>query len=412
MSAPTRAGRALRRSLLSGCVVVVVVAGYSGKRFIYERAHELGIRCGALSPHPKATSAAVACTSCLVMCSIEESGKSGWRVVKGRTSRVCLPCERRIVIIDGPDSWAKELVAEGKAAKFYGMDFTDESTIFERCLAKVKQAEQVRHSTAPHSPLLRRKRPPTCVHRHTVPIWCCRMLQPCGWHRAPALIAQGRQKCLHGPGNSLHQPTSPCCCMSCHRRTPVLGRIRCACVSCLGCMSVLKCMRVVHTMCSTLSHKSDGARRRSLRHSTCAPPPDSAAPWRGCAQELGQVDGICSFWEAAQALVASLAERVGLLAHPPAAVEAAREKQVRLWGLQPRHGPGVHSLFWLLWHVHTHTSDRSVWSSWELTKSARRVHVTAWGWGPNVIVCRHRGVQDRAARRRFVLRLLAGEGGK
>lgn len=44
VSAPTRAGRALRRSLLKGCVIVIVVAGYSGKRFIYERAHELGIR--------------------------------------------------------------------------------------------------------------------------------------------------------------------------------------------------------------------------------------------------------------------------------------------------------------------------------------------------------------------------------
>lgn len=47
-------------------------------------------------------------------------------------------------------------------------------------------------------------------------------------------------------------------------------------------------------------------------------------------QELGQVDGICSFWEAAQALVATLAERVGLLSHPPGAVENAREKQVGL----------------------------------------------------------------------------------
>ena len=45
VSAPTWAGRALRRSLLKGCVVVIVVAGYSGKRFVYERAHELGIRC-------------------------------------------------------------------------------------------------------------------------------------------------------------------------------------------------------------------------------------------------------------------------------------------------------------------------------------------------------------------------------
>lgn len=42
------------------------------------------------------------------------------------------------------------------------------------------------------------------------------------------------------------------------------------------------------------------------------------------------MDGICSFWEAAQALVASLAERQGLLAHPPAAVENAREKQVNV----------------------------------------------------------------------------------
>ena len=49
VSAPTRAGRALRRSLLKGCVVVIVVAGYSGKRFIYERAQELGIRWGAWS---------------------------------------------------------------------------------------------------------------------------------------------------------------------------------------------------------------------------------------------------------------------------------------------------------------------------------------------------------------------------
>ncbi|CAL5224156.1 g6793 [Coccomyxa viridis] len=134
VSAPTRAGRALRRSLLKGCVVVIVVAGYSGKRFVYERAHELGIR---------------------------------------------------LVIIDGPDSWAKELVDDKIVEKFYGIDFTDESTIFDRCLAKIKEAESA----------------------------------------------------------------------------------------------------------------------------------------------LGQLDGVCSFWEAAQSLVASLAERLGLHSHTPEAVEAAREKQ-------------------------------------------------------------------------------------
>ncbi len=50
----------------------------------------------------------------------------------------------RLVIIDGPDSWAKELVDERVAEKFYGIDFTDESTIFDRCLASIKEAEKVR----------------------------------------------------------------------------------------------------------------------------------------------------------------------------------------------------------------------------------------------------------------------------
>lgn len=57
--APTRAGRALRRSLLKGSVIAIVVAGYSGKRFIYERAHELGIRCGLpRTPGPRLSSIA------------------------------------------------------------------------------------------------------------------------------------------------------------------------------------------------------------------------------------------------------------------------------------------------------------------------------------------------------------------
>ncbi len=53
----------------------------------------------------------------------------------------------RLVIIDGPDSWAKELVDEKIVEKFYGIDFTDESTIFDRCLAKIKEAESVSLTT-------------------------------------------------------------------------------------------------------------------------------------------------------------------------------------------------------------------------------------------------------------------------
>ena len=56
---------------------------------------------------------------------------------------------RRLVIIDGPDSWAKELADEKIVEKFYGIDFTDESTIFDRCLAKIKEAEKA-NSLQPH----------------------------------------------------------------------------------------------------------------------------------------------------------------------------------------------------------------------------------------------------------------------
>ena len=45
-------------------------------------------------------------------------------------------------------------------------------------------------------------------------------------------------------------------------------------------------------------------------------------------QDLGQIDGILSFWELSQPLVSRLAERLGLPANPPEAVDAAREKQV------------------------------------------------------------------------------------
>ena len=44
LRAATTEGRKLRRTLLKGSVVVIIVAGYEGKRFIYERMKELGIR--------------------------------------------------------------------------------------------------------------------------------------------------------------------------------------------------------------------------------------------------------------------------------------------------------------------------------------------------------------------------------
>lgn len=38
------AGRKLRRKVIAGSVMVFVTAGYSGKRFIFEKAHQLGIK--------------------------------------------------------------------------------------------------------------------------------------------------------------------------------------------------------------------------------------------------------------------------------------------------------------------------------------------------------------------------------
>ena len=67
----------------------------------------------------------------------------------------------RLVIIDGPDSWAKELVEEKVVEKFYGIDFTDESTIFDRCLAKIKEAESASPLTPDHTGMIRR-----ALHAH------------------------------------------------------------------------------------------------------------------------------------------------------------------------------------------------------------------------------------------------------
>jgi carnosine synthase len=44
VGARTIEGRKLRRSVLKGSVIAFVTAGYSGKRFIFEKAHELGVR--------------------------------------------------------------------------------------------------------------------------------------------------------------------------------------------------------------------------------------------------------------------------------------------------------------------------------------------------------------------------------
>ena len=82
-------GRRLRRNVLRGAVLVFVTAGYSGKRFVFERAKELGVRS---------------------------------------------------IVIDGPDSWSKSLVEENIIEKFIPLDMSDAETVFERALQEIKLA--------------------------------------------------------------------------------------------------------------------------------------------------------------------------------------------------------------------------------------------------------------------------------
>eukprot|EP00891_Asterochloris_glomerata_P006828 jgi/Astpho2/6828/Aster-06504 len=87
----TMEGRRLRQHVLRGAVIVFITAGYSGKRFIFEKAKELGVRS---------------------------------------------------VIIDGPDSWSQTLQDEGLIENFVGLDFADAETVYERCLTAISDVKQ------------------------------------------------------------------------------------------------------------------------------------------------------------------------------------------------------------------------------------------------------------------------------
>ena len=84
-------GQELRRQLLSGAVVVIVCAGYSGKRFIYEKAKKLGVRT---------------------------------------------------VIIDGPDSWSQTLVEDGVIEKFVPLDMSNPTAVFEDALKIINDIDK------------------------------------------------------------------------------------------------------------------------------------------------------------------------------------------------------------------------------------------------------------------------------
>ncbi|MEW5318059.1 MAG: hypothetical protein WDW38_009312 [Sanguina aurantia] len=91
VSSRTADGKKMRRQVLKGAVMVFVTAGYSGKRFIFEKAKELGVRT---------------------------------------------------VVLDGPDSWVQLLVEQGIVEKFVPIDFSDADTVYDRCLAAIKLVQK------------------------------------------------------------------------------------------------------------------------------------------------------------------------------------------------------------------------------------------------------------------------------
>lgn len=85
-------GQRLRRGILRGATLAFITTGYEGKRFIYEKAYELGVR---------------------------------------------------IVVIDSPDSWSRKLVEEKKAVKFIPVDMMQSSSeVVKSCLAALEACEQ------------------------------------------------------------------------------------------------------------------------------------------------------------------------------------------------------------------------------------------------------------------------------
>lgn len=82
-------GRRLRRSVLKGAVVAFITAGYSGKRFVFEKAAELGVKA---------------------------------------------------IVLDAGDSWAQLMEGEGIISKFVAVDFSDAENVFSHCLEGIKSA--------------------------------------------------------------------------------------------------------------------------------------------------------------------------------------------------------------------------------------------------------------------------------
>lgn len=69
---------------------------------------------------------------------------SSWHAVgRGLVMRVALCVICRIVIIDEADSWSRQLLEDGVIERFIPFDFSDQETVFERCMTVIRRIEKV-----------------------------------------------------------------------------------------------------------------------------------------------------------------------------------------------------------------------------------------------------------------------------
>ena len=192
----TLEGRRLRRHVLKGAVIVFITAGYSGKKFIFEKvscdAHQPSINhivlilldllesklalcntncqlwaspsvhvcakfpqpCGfdtrdtRRARQPCATNAAQQVRLCIDF-QLAHTGLASCvdamylpMLALGLPAMQAKELGVRTVIIDGPDSWCQTLQEEELAEQFVGIDFSDAETVFDRCLAAVKKIKK------------------------------------------------------------------------------------------------------------------------------------------------------------------------------------------------------------------------------------------------------------------------------
>ena len=262
-------GRQLRLGLLKGAVLVFVAAGYSGKRFVFEKARELGVR------------------------SVIIDGPDSWSQVGGRAGRAGDPAQ--------PTSLRAGRQCICPAAARCCLARRSAS------LHRAQGALSVLHLALAHDILLysacrARGKSISCELG-----WLPVPAGPGGGGRGGAICGAGHERCRDRVqqlprglrGGQAGAPGSPRC------GTEWAGSARCWQAACMS--SAGTCNACMLSFCH--AHLHIEGRRHRAPHAHGGHNGLSAAVR---AQELGGLDGVLSFCEMAQPLVARLCERLGL----------------------------------------------------------------------------------------------------